>query len=61
MNTLHANRFPTRRHWLGYSAALLSTPFAAIANPPQRLGTLRIVIPPTPAAAGTRPAALGWR
>lgn len=49
MNTIQANRFPTRRQWLGYSAALLSTPFAAIANPPQRLGTqLRIVIPANP-------------
>ena len=49
MNTIQANRFPTRRQWLGYSAALLSTPFAAIANPPQRLGTPpRIVIPANP-------------
>jgi putative tricarboxylic transport membrane protein len=48
MNTPHANAL-TRRHWLSYSAALLSTPFAAIANPPQRLGTqLRIVIPANP-------------
>ncbi len=49
MNTPHANKTLTRRHWLSYSAALLSTPFAAIANPPQRLGTqLRIVIPANP-------------
>lgn len=49
MNTPHANSTLTRRHWLSYSAALLSTPFAAIANPPQRLGTqLRIVIPANP-------------
>ena len=49
MNTPHANNALTRRHWLSYSAALLSTPFAAIANPPQRLGTqLRIVIPANP-------------
>ncbi|MEF8686347.1 UNVERIFIED_CONTAM: tripartite tricarboxylate transporter substrate-binding protein [Comamonas sp. A-3] len=49
MNTLHAGNALTRRHWLSYSAALLSTPFAAIANPPQRLGTqLRIVIPANP-------------
>lgn len=49
MNTPHANNTLTRRHWLSYSAALLSTPFAAIANPPQRLGTqLRIVIPANP-------------
>ena len=49
MNTPHANNALTRRRWLSYSAALLSTPFAAIANPPQRLGTqLRIVIPATP-------------
>lgn len=49
MNTPHANSTPTRRHWLSYCAALLSTPFAAIANPPQRLGTqLRIVIPANP-------------
>ena len=49
MNTPHAGNALTRRHWLSYSAALLSTPFAAIANPPQRLGTqLRIVIPANP-------------
>ncbi|KGH32401.1 Bug family tripartite tricarboxylate transporter substrate binding protein [Comamonas testosteroni] len=49
MNPPHANNTLTRRHWLSYSAALLSTPFAAIANPPQRLGTqLRIVIPANP-------------
>lgn len=49
MNAPHANNTLTRRHWLSYSAALLSTPFAAIANPPQRLGTqLRIVIPANP-------------
>ncbi|MEN2386376.1 tripartite tricarboxylate transporter substrate-binding protein [Comamonas sp. A7-5] len=49
MNTPHANNALTRRHWLSYCAALLSTPFAAIANPPQRLGTqLRIVIPANP-------------
>lgn len=49
MNTPHANKTLTRRHWLSYCAALLSTPFAAIANPPQRLGTqLRIVIPANP-------------
>ena len=49
MNTPHSDNALTRRHWLSYSAALLSTPFAAIANPPQRLGTqLRIVIPANP-------------
>jgi len=49
MNTIQAHRFPTRRQWLGYSAALLATPLAAMATPPQRLGTqLRIVIPANP-------------
>ncbi|NIF83771.1 tripartite tricarboxylate transporter substrate binding protein [Comamonas sp. Tr-654] len=49
MNTIQAHRFPTRRQWLGYSAALLTAPLAAMANPPQRLGTqLRIVIPANP-------------
>ena len=49
MNTPHSENALTRRHWLSYCAALLSTPFAAIANPPQRLGTqLRIVIPANP-------------
>lgn len=49
MNTIQAHRLPTRRQWLGYSAALLATPLAAMANPPQRLGTqLRIVIPANP-------------
>ena len=49
MNTPPSDNALTRRHWLSYSAALLSTPFAAIANPPQRLGTqLRIVIPANP-------------
>lgn len=49
MNTPHSDNALTRRHWLSYCAALLSTPFAAIANPPQRLGTqLRIVIPANP-------------
>ncbi|WP_407715397.1 tripartite tricarboxylate transporter substrate binding protein [Comamonas testosteroni] len=49
MNTIQAHRFPTRRQWLGYSAALLATPLAAMANPPQRLGTqLHIVIPANP-------------
>ena len=44
-----ASRFLTRRRWLAHSAALLATPFAAMANPPQRLGTqLRIVIPANP-------------
>lgn len=32
MNTPHANNTLTRRHWLSYCAALLSTPFAAIAK-----------------------------
>lgn len=49
MNTIQAHRLPTRRQWLGYSGALLATPLAAMANPPQRLGTqLRIVIPANP-------------
>lgn len=49
MNTIQAHSLPTRRQWLGYSAALLATPLAAMANPPQRLGTqLRIVIPANP-------------
>lgn len=49
MNTIQANRFPTRRQWLGYSGALLATPLAAMASPPQRLGPqLRIVIPANP-------------
>ena len=49
MNTIQANRFPTRRQWLGYSGALLATPLAAMATQPQRLGPqLRIVIPANP-------------
>lgn len=49
MNTIQEHRLPTRRQWLGYSAALLATPLAAMANSPQRLGTqLRIVIPANP-------------
>ncbi|WP_314971937.1 tripartite tricarboxylate transporter substrate-binding protein [Comamonas testosteroni] len=49
MNTIQANRFPTRRQWLGYSGALLATPLAAMASPPLRLGPqLRIVIPANP-------------
>ena len=49
MNTIQAHSLPTRRQWLGYSAALLATPLAAMANPPQRPGTqLRIVIPANP-------------
>ncbi|WP_043004351.1 tripartite tricarboxylate transporter substrate binding protein [Comamonas testosteroni] len=49
MNTIQAHRLPTRRQWLGYCAALLAMPLAAMATPPQRLGTqLRIVIPANP-------------
>jgi len=49
MNTIQAHRLPTRRQWLGYSTALLAMPLAAMATPPQRLGTqLRIVIPANP-------------